>query len=162
MNSTVEHEDAVVYRTIRTLPDHERPVYIYRKDGKTIIAVDPRSTRMEVVVALVEGLSDDEGNALRDGFGLPHRHEGSLPPNFVSDEPTLFYVPLALRLPDEPAIQGDEVLDARVANGDLPLEELAMLADEPPSLERNRELSMWGQISRTTLSSRRGAPSQVG
>jgi hypothetical protein len=109
-----------VYLQIFELPDHERPMAVYRRDEerKTIIAVDPRATRFAITQAAVDRLTVAEQNEIRDAMGFARVGE-YLPDEFMSDKPCLLYVPPALRVPGDDPLQGGVELARRLACGDL-------------------------------------------
>ena len=120
-----------VFLTLRLLPEHERPVYVWRDDDMTIQAVDPRDSRFDIVQASTFKLWPEELAAYRRAFGCPV--DTPLPDDFMSDEPAFLYVPPELRLPGETALQGGEELVRRSLTGQL-AEEMRWLEDERASL----------------------------
>lgn len=118
-----------VYQTVRILPEHERPCCVFRKDGKTILAMDPRDTRMDICLVVATQLHPDEFAYYCEAFGCGPNGEDS-PPEYTSDDRTcLLYVPAPLRLHGEPALQGGVVLERRLMADDLN-EELLLLNRE--------------------------------
>ncbi len=116
-----------IYLSINLLPDRLRPVFVHREPDMVIIRVDPRDRRVDIAGAFLDQLSDEEGNAFRDGFGMPPR--GTRLADDFFDGPCWLYVPPALRLPGDPAIQGGAELTRRRLAGQIG-DELALLEAE--------------------------------
>ena len=86
-----------LYLQFRVLPDSCRPCWLYREDGATLIAIDPRTTKAEAIVWCVDNLTTAELNAYRAAYGLPCVGV-PLPEGVMVDEPVDCYIPPALRL----------------------------------------------------------------
>ena len=84
-----------VFLTLRELPDHERPIYVWRDDDMTIQAIDPRDSRFDIVRASTFRLWPNELAAYRLAYGCPV--DTPLPEDFMGDEPAFLYVPPELR-----------------------------------------------------------------
>lgn len=85
------------YVQIRFLPDACRPAYVIRHRGKTLVAVDPRSSRREVSEWGPEHLTFPERDILRRAYDQP---PADLPMgDWISDLPIPASVPTPLRLP---------------------------------------------------------------
>ncbi len=124
--------DIDIYLSIDLLPDRLRPVFVHREPDMLIIRVDPRDSRIDIAGSFLDQLSDDEGNAFRRRFGMPPRGQ-RLADDFF-DGPCWLYVPPALRVPGDLAIQGGVERERRRLAGELE-EEIALL-DMERDLER--------------------------
>ncbi|MCW2957183.1 MAG: hypothetical protein JWO69_2052 [Thermoleophilia bacterium] len=123
--SAVACSEVAVYLTFRLLPQMSGPGRIARRPGKTLVALDPRHTRIEVATFSVDNLSATENAAMRRGWGI-----GTACPEWmVTDDLCVLYVPPPLRLTDGPPLQGGAELVRRYHAGDLDLE-LSMLEAE--------------------------------
>lgn len=128
-------DSVAVYLTIRVLEAEDRPGFVFRKDGRTILVVDPRSTRREVVLLTTDevlGLTDEEATVARAAFGIGPRNLTRLPESYVLDLPCLLYVPSGLRLDGEHPLQGGTELERRIEADELD-EELLLLDAEQRS-----------------------------
>ena len=118
---TYGDDELIVGFTIRDLDPVDYPVYIHRSDGMTVVVCDPTATRFEITMALTRpapaGLTADELDLARVGYGCPPAGMGSCDNDLVSDKPALLFVPEALRLPGERPLQGGAELRRRVKAG---------------------------------------------
>jgi hypothetical protein len=73
------------YMEIRFLPAPCRPCWLVRHDGVTLVAVDPRTTRAELVQWAVDNLSPAEQNAYRAAYNQP-RHGLPLDDEWMGDD----------------------------------------------------------------------------
>jgi hypothetical protein len=129
----LSNQRVAVYVTLRPLPEHLRPCFIVRKDGKTIVAVDPRTSFIDACACLADNLSGDEANQIRAAYGRPPR--GQHLADELFERPLHLYVPPILRLHGEPPLQGGEELERRRAAGLLKEEEAMLLAEYETELE---------------------------
>lgn len=90
-----------VYLTIREL-DRADPAMVRRKGNNVIVAWDPRYTRFQIADWLIFNLPREEVDVLAFGLGL----SWPLPDWSIADRPASLYVPPALRLPGDDALQG--------------------------------------------------------
>lgn len=117
-----------VYLRIRPLPPELSPSFVTRHGNVTILTCDAMSSRFAVTVNNLDILDPDEVNVIRAGFGMPKMGE-PMAEEYADDVPVLLYVPPALRVPGEPAIQGGEEAERRVFTEQL-CQELQMLRAE--------------------------------
>jgi hypothetical protein len=107
-----------VFLTFRPLRPGCGPVWVTRLHDMTIIAVDPRATRLEITEAMVSKLNGPEADYSRAAYGFGP--VGTLLAAWaIEDAPALLYVPPALRLTDTPPLQGGRELARRRAAGAL-------------------------------------------
>lgn len=127
-------DELAVCVTIRELPYQDYPVLVHREQDVTVVAIDPTASRMEVVMGCTqpfpEGLDAEELDAVRSGYGMAPAGQGYAPDDLVSDKPCLLFVPQALRVDGEPALQGGAELARRRDVGGLLEDEYAWLAAE--------------------------------
>ncbi len=110
--------------TIRAL--HEPvPAMLERRGHRTLIAKNAVTTRLHLVEWMVDNLTPEEAEIVREGFGLTF----PLPNWTTSLRPTTLYVPPALRLPNAPALQGGVELQRRRAAGELHMENASLAAE---------------------------------
>jgi hypothetical protein len=88
-----------VYLSIRRLPDLCRPAHVVRHAGMTVLLIDDRSSRLEVVQYCCDELTVQELNVLRAAYGEPPVGQ-SLSPEAL-EGPCRLDVPASLRLPGE-------------------------------------------------------------
>jgi hypothetical protein len=79
----VTESQAFVRIVQRHLSDWLRPSHVVRHVGVTIIFTDPRSTRVEVILWMIENLSVAERDYVRAAHGEPPVGEGPLSPHCV-------------------------------------------------------------------------------
>lgn len=93
------HVLPAVYLTIRHLHPLCQPAHVVRHDGKTLVMLDPRSLRAELVFWALDNLTDAERIAMRTAYDLdpdPTRPiSDEVLDGDLGDEP----IPTALRLP---------------------------------------------------------------
>lgn len=82
---------------VRQLPASYRPAQVRRHEGVTLVAVDPRSTRLDVTAWAVDALTRDELDAFRVAYGQPPVG-APLDDAWMTDEPFPRTVPSSLRL----------------------------------------------------------------
>lgn len=87
---TIEH-----YIEIRPLPAECQPAWVVRHDGGTLVAIDPRATRAEVVTWVVDHLTDTEQNAYREAYGQPPVGQ-PLDDSWMADQPFPAVLPATL------------------------------------------------------------------
>lgn len=117
-----------VYLRIRPLPAELHPSFVTRHGNVTILTCDALASRLAVTVNNLDLLDPAEINVIRAGFGMPPMGE-PMAEEYADDVPTLLYVPPALRVPGDPAIQGGEEAERRAFASQLD-QELAMLRAE--------------------------------
>lgn len=62
----------LTYRlVIHQLPDSYRPAQVRRRQGVTLVAIDPRSMRREIAAWVVDNLTVEEMNLGREAYGQP-------------------------------------------------------------------------------------------
>jgi hypothetical protein len=94
--------------TIRELPESMRPAAVERYDSVTVVAWHRGAMRVEVGERMVDLLKPHELDAIRAGYG--HPPVGQPCPEWITyDEPIVHWVPAALRVKGEPAVQGLEL-----------------------------------------------------
>lgn len=91
-----------VYCAFRALPDECLPAVVVRRPGKVLIAVDLRSSRLQVVDWINCNTTVEERNVIREGYGEPPVGQ-PLSPIWLLDEPMPRYIPEALRVPGDPS-----------------------------------------------------------
>lgn len=91
------------YLEIRFLPASCRPAWVARHDGATLVAIDPRTTRNELVGWAVTTLTVDEQNAYRAAYDQPGVGN-PLDDDWMTDEPFPSDVPRSLVLEVEPSV----------------------------------------------------------
>lgn len=85
-----------MYLIFQLLPLTCRPAWLYREDGATLVAVDPRSTKAETTAWAVEHLTPAELNTMRAAFGAPPVGQ-PCPDHWLDDTPVDTNVPEMLR-----------------------------------------------------------------
>lgn len=100
-----------VFLRIKELPEACQPGHLRRREGKTLVTVDPRNTRLAITQWCVDVLTTEERAAYLLAFGVPP--ETPAEEWMVEDGPCLLYVPPSLRLTDDPPLQGGEELRRR-------------------------------------------------
>jgi hypothetical protein len=95
--------DRRYYLSLRTLPAPYYPARVVRNDQVTLHVVDPRASRFDALAASMDLLEPWEHEVARAGYGQP-------PPGFplldeLLDGMVMPFVPTAIRVPGEPAIQ---------------------------------------------------------
>lgn len=123
----VERRRNEIFVSIVELADECRPCWIETEDGVTMILMDPRSRRLEIIEWCVDNLSAAEGNTLRAAYGQPPRGQ-QMSDEFV-DGPCMLFIPEALRVPGEPPFQGGRELRRRQALDQLHRERAAYRAE---------------------------------
>jgi hypothetical protein len=123
-----------IYLTIRQPPfPEDSPVYVRDCfDGFTkLVCVDPRASRVDIALASAAIFTEAERNFMRGAYGmtLVDQDRGEGDDALAFGDLCLLYVPPALRVPGESALQGGVELDRRREAGLLD-EELALLAAE--------------------------------
>lgn len=74
------------------------PALIVREGDASVLVIDRRATRMEVVLYGVDALTEEEANILRAAFGEPPVGQ-SIDPYWTEDERVRAKIPESLRLP---------------------------------------------------------------
>lgn len=92
--------DAEVYVVVEPLEDACKPAFAIRKHGMTLLYVDPQAPRLHVLRYLVDELTVEEQDYIREGFGWPWVGAGPVPDEWVdSAEPITAPEELALPTP---------------------------------------------------------------
>lgn len=60
-----------LFASVRQLPERLRPAHITRTDDGTLIALDPRDSRADLALYLLDNLSAEEVNGYRAAWGEP-------------------------------------------------------------------------------------------
>lgn len=110
---------------VRELDGHPAPAMVRRKGNRTLVAWDACSTRLDIVDWLVCNLPREEQDLLVAGLGLTW----PLPSWTTRKLPASLYVPPALRLPGDMALQGGRELDRRTSAGTAGLDWAAWNAE---------------------------------
>jgi hypothetical protein len=100
------------------LTESLRPVAIWRAPGRLLLAIDPRSNRIEVITWAADHLAAPEMNAMRAAMDLGPAGT-SMPGWITEDAPVPLYVPASARLPGSPPLQGGAELVRRMAADEL-------------------------------------------
>lgn len=90
---TTEH-----YIELRYLPDACRPAWVVRHDGVTLVAIDRRSTQVEIVAWAVDHLTDSEQNAYRAAYVQPPVGQ-PLDEGWMTEQPYPMVLPASLIMP---------------------------------------------------------------
>lgn len=107
-----------MYQTVRPLPVSCGPAYVKRKHGKSLLAVNPRATRLEISEWMADNMWPEELEMIRRAYMIAPLGEPA-PEWVTADQPALLYVSPELRLPGEHALQGGAVLHHRMLDDDL-------------------------------------------
>lgn len=110
---------------IRELDGRTAPAAVWRRGDRTIVAWEPRAYRIDIVEWLVDNLRDHEQDLLVEGLGLTW----PLPDWTTRKRPAFLYVPPALRLPGQGALQGGAEYFRRQALGQLDIERASFRAE---------------------------------
>lgn len=92
-----------VYVSVRVLPDECRPAHVVRDEGDVLLMVDPRYDRTELTLFCLDNMSQAERDHCTVAYG---QVPGDIDPAFFEGS-CLQWVPEPLRLPWEPAWQGE-------------------------------------------------------
>lgn len=94
-----------LYVTIRVLPDEAFPAHVVRDQGDVLLIVDPRATREEGTLWCLDNLTKAERDYATVAYG---QTPDEIDPDFLEGD-CIQWVPEPLRLPWEPAWQGERV-----------------------------------------------------
>lgn len=133
MHSTTPTGTETCRVQIRFLPEACRPAHVVRHLGITLIAVDPRSTRLEVVAWGVDNLTVEENNDARRSYGEPPVGE-PIDDEWMNDKLFPIEVPLAAQLRSRPPHRKFP-LDPSTADRPIPYGDAL---PEPARLPRSR------------------------
>lgn len=113
--------------TLRVMPESCRPCRVVRLQGRALMAVDPRGTRLGVMLWMVDHLTRAEFSAVTQAYGCrPGQPCGQW---MTAPAPILLYVPQAIRQTGAPALQGGIELQRRIAAGEMRVEWAALSAE---------------------------------
>lgn len=94
-----------VYVSLRRLPDACLPAHVVRRRGVTVLLVDARSSKLEIVAYCADHLTEAENNVLRAACGQPPVGQSMSPD--MTEGPCLTELPETLVMPTEvPAQSG--------------------------------------------------------
>lgn len=79
------------------------PIYVARQGPNTLVLVDPRATKVQMLNACADVLEPWEFDAARRAYGQPP--SGEPMDSFFVEGLVMPYVPPEIRLPGEPAVQ---------------------------------------------------------